>query len=162
MGWNTGLNRLTNRTASPLLFIDLEDPRYAANIPVGASLVSGPVFPWCENSFEVGRKAFRLHRGGSIAGPVILHIFQNYRDDTCYFVSGGSVLWGQKRDMGEGPSSYLNVTINTNELPTAVTAVSPLLPAVIEQVDESGDRFAAEMEKAFDALRRTWQADERG
>jgi hypothetical protein len=162
MVWNTGLNRLTNRTGSPLLFIDLEDPRFAASIPVGASLVSGPIFPWCENSFEVSRKAFRIHRGGSITGPVILHMFQNYRDDTCYFISGGSVLWGQKRDMGEGPSSYLNVTINANELPTAVTAVAALLPAVTEQVDESGDEFAGELDRAFEALRRTRPADEQG
>jgi hypothetical protein len=93
---------------------------------------------------------------------VILHMFQNYRDDTCYFTSGGSVLWGQKRDMGEGPSSFLNVTINANELPSAVTAVAALLPAVTEQVDESGDQFAAEMDKAFEALRRTRQAGEQG
>jgi hypothetical protein len=147
MTWNTGLNRLRNSTSSPLLFLDLEDPTWAAVLNPGSTLVSGPIFPWCENSLEVKRKSFRIHRGRNTSAPIILHMFQSYRDDTCYFTRGGSTVWSSRKDMGEGPSSYLDVTINSNEIPSAVASIAFSVPTIatneIEEKSEQDARDAA-------------------
>jgi hypothetical protein len=154
MVWNTGLNRLRNGTSSNLLFLDLEDPSWAAVLQPGSTLISGPVFPWCENSWEVRRKAFRIHRGTNTSAPVILHMFQNYRDDTCYFTRGGSTTWSSRTDMGEGPSSYLDVTINADEIPTAVASIAFLAPRLLSADEDEEDGEAA-MKAALAQLRRS-------
>ena len=83
----------------------------------------------------------------------MLHMFQNYRDDICYYIPGGSPLWSARLDMGEGPSSYLNLTIGADEVPRAVAAASALVPALSEQDDEPDAVLADRMEKALEALR---------
>ncbi len=153
MVWNTGLNRLRNSTGATILFIDLEDPRYAARLLPGWSLVNGPVFPWCENALEVRSKAFRVHRGPTVGSPVMLHVFQNYRDDICYYIAGANPVWSSRRDMGEGPSSYLNVTIGADEVPRAVAAVPALVPTLTDADDEQEALLADRMAKAFEELR---------
>ncbi len=160
MVWNTGLNRLRNGTGRAILFLDLEDPTWAAVLQPGSSLVSGPVFPWCENTLEVRRKAFRIHRGTTTAAPVMLHMFQAYRDDTCYYIAGGSPVWSQRRDMGEGPSSYLNVTVDANEVPTAVAAVAALVPEITEEDDDALEAArASRVDEVLTAWRLQAQAD---
>jgi hypothetical protein len=123
MVWNTGLQNLTNSTPSTVFIVDLEDPSRTAVLAAGESVTDLAKFPWCENSQEVRRKAFRIHRGGGPGGPVMLHMFQNYRDDTCYFIPGPATpAWSAKQDMGEGPSSNLSVVLGADERPRA-TAV---------------------------------------
>ncbi|SDD49845.1 hypothetical protein SAMN05660690_4389 [Geodermatophilus telluris] len=155
MVWNTGLNRLRNSTGGTILFVDLEDPRYAVRLLDGWSLVNGPVFPWCENTLEVRSKAFRIHRGPSTSSTVALHLFQNYRDDTCYHIPGPGPLWSNRRGMGEGPSSYLDVVIDADFVPTAVAAVPALVPAVAERAEDDDAAHREDVERALEALRRT-------
>lgn len=116
--WNTGLCQLFNGTTSTLFFIDQEDPFHSAVInPGGIYEGNGVIFPWCINSYEVFTKAFRIYRGTDRTGPLILWMFQNYLDDTVYYIAGNTVLWNEKQAIGEGPSPYLRVSIRSDETP---------------------------------------------
>jgi hypothetical protein len=116
--WNTGLCQLRNDTASTLFFIDQEDTNHSGVVQAGQIFEgNGVIFPWCINSYEVYSKAFRIYRGSDRTGPLILWMFQNYLDDTVYYIEGSTVLWAQKMTTGEGPSSYLRVRIRSDETP---------------------------------------------
>ena len=116
--WNTGLCQLRNGTTSTLFFIDEEDTFHSAVINPGEIYEGdGVIFPWCINSYEVFKKAFRVYRGTDRTGPLILWMFQNYVDDTVYYIAGNTVLWNQKQGVGEGPSPYLRISIGTDEIP---------------------------------------------
>jgi hypothetical protein len=117
--WNTGLNKLFNNTSGSIFFIDQEDRSVSFTLPSAGVLSYGPVFPWCDNSLEVTNKAFRVHRGTDETGPLLFFMFQYYRDDICYFIPGPLSVWASRVTLGEGPSSYLNVSIGFNDVPTA-------------------------------------------
>lgn len=79
-------------------------------------------------------------------------MFQNYRDDICYYIPGGSPLRSARRDMGEG-SRYLDVTIGADEVSRAVAAVSAPILALSEGDDELDALLVDRMGKAFEGLR---------
>lgn len=122
--WNTGLNKLRNATSGSIYFVDQEDTDFNFTLNSGGLMSFGPVFPWCDNSLEVSRKAFRVHRGTDATGPILFYMFQYFRDDIVYFIPGGQAVWSARQNAGEGLSGYLDVVIGVNELPTA-TASEP-------------------------------------
>ena len=133
--WNSGLERLTNRTRLPgqpadvgvnLFYEDLEwnplfgpgdpsgiIPRDTDQVPPGnMANAGGLILPWCSNSQEVRRKAIVVYRLGedldTIEDP-LLYVFQYYWDNVGYFLPATFGSFDEKISMGEGPSASLNV-----------------------------------------------------
>jgi hypothetical protein len=136
--WNTGLSTLRNRTGGTIFFIALDKPSFAYSIANGSDLSGyGLHFPWCLNSWEVRNYAFRIHRGPNTNAPVMLYLFQYYKDDTVYYLPPPASSLSQMQWAGEGPSSYLDIDIGTDEKPIA-SAVSFLLAPSVEEAEIQG------------------------
>ena len=114
--WNTGCLRIYNYTSYAYLHVvDQEDSRYKLIIPQDESRnFNGVIFPWCDNIDEVYSKAF-LFRSGSSPYPRLFYMFQNYRDDTVYWLPANASNYGQRIYAGTPPSSYLNVKVEQLE-----------------------------------------------
>lgn len=128
--WNTGCRQVTNDLDCDVRIRDLEDPLRVIVVRRGVQSADAgdTIFPWCINSEEVSRKAFRVEvYDFSIPGPVIAYVFQNYRDDQVYWLRprAGRVVWADRRHGGEGPCSYATVRLSgtTAEPMVTVTAV---------------------------------------
>ena len=133
--WNSGLERLTNRTRLPgqpaavgvnLFYEDLEwNPLFGPGDPSGIiprdtdqvpprNMVraGGLVLPWCSNSKEVRQKAVVVYRLGEDldtiedSPPVCLPVLLGQRGVLLPATFGS---FDEKISMGEGPSSSLNV-----------------------------------------------------
>jgi hypothetical protein len=131
--WNTGLRTLRNRTGSTIYFIALDRPSFAYSIADGANLSgNGLPFPWCLNSLEVRTYGFRIHRGPNTNAPVMFYLFQCYTDDTVYYMPPPASSSTQRQWAGEGPSSYLDIDIGSDERPIA-SAVSFFLAPSVEE-----------------------------
>jgi len=132
--WNTGLSILTNRTrnsgGSPginLFYIDLDyNVFFGPGEPLGEILrgsdqhpdantfdAKGIILPWCFDSTDVHRKAIVVHRLDADSGYIeeaLLYLFQYSSDNEGYYLPADfSSFLQQKKSLGEGPSSYLNV-----------------------------------------------------
>lgn len=109
-------------------------PSHSLDLPIGSAPdFRGVIFPWCINSYEVKTKAFRFYVGPrpsletlktGIFPQVLFYMFQYYRDDQVYWLapdSNGGVNFARRKHCGEGPSSYVEVTINADGRPSVKT-----------------------------------------
>ncbi|WP_147332053.1 hypothetical protein [Geodermatophilus marinus] len=95
---------------------------------------------------EAPRYAARLLPGWSLVNGPVFPWCENA-------VKSLSPSWSARRDMGEGPSSYLDVTIGAAEVPRAVAAVPAPVPALSDEDDELDALLAHRMDEAFEELR---------
>ena len=139
--WNTGCKRIFNQTAIGLVWADWEtthgDVAQVGKVAANNSSSIGNIFPWCINSQEVQRKAFRIYedrwptshippwRFGTsdhqnwinqhLANtPPLLYVFQKYTDDQIYFIDAnvdGTASWNKIAYCQEGPASYADLHI---------------------------------------------------
>jgi len=133
--WNTGLRILTNKTRKAgepaeaginLFYQDLDwSPFIGPGEPLGVIPkavdqrpntnlfdAGGIILPWCSNSREVLTKAIIVYRLADDLNTIedpLLHLFQYYWDDTGYYLPAGFATFDQRRSMGEGPSSNVDV-----------------------------------------------------
>lgn len=117
--WNTGISRVYNNTGVELNWNDLEtDNNFfgerSGQIPGGQNGKIAVVAPWCSNSHDISTKAIQF---STDPGGAEFYVFQSTADSQVYYVSaehGGASLWSGKRWCGEGPSSYVNLSIGLN------------------------------------------------
>ena len=144
--WNTGCRNVYNHLQFDLLIVDNEDTSRQLTVPgVGADGTvhhadyGGTIFPWCWNSGEVGRKAFRVYDRRGFGGdghhkkfreshPVLLYMFQDYGANEVYWIrpnDDGRYGWTDRQYGGEGPSSFVSLTITgTGPKDIAVHAIT--------------------------------------
>jgi hypothetical protein len=149
--WNQGLRTLTNSTrhsgepalaGTNLFYFNQEWGGSGPGRPAGVILreddldpdtnkfdAEGIILPWCSNSKEVGDKAIAVHRladDGDTIEETLLYLFQYYWDNVGYYLPANFTSFTQKIDMGEGPSSYLDLDFSLdpagNLVAGAVTA----------------------------------------
>jgi hypothetical protein len=114
--WNTGISTVYNNAAVELNWNDLETDNEwfgarEGQIPGGHNGKIAVVAPWCSNSYEIITKAIGF---ATDPGGFQFYVFQNYIDNQIYYVPAqteGASLWASKIWCGEGPSSYVNLTI---------------------------------------------------
>lgn len=135
MVWNTGLRILTNKTRQSgstginLCYVDLDwnlfffflTPGEIDGVilkgsdqhPDGNTFdAQGLILPWCSNSTEVRENAIRVNRfdaDSGYQGEALLYLFQYYWDNEGYYLPADFSSFDEKKSLGEGPSSYLNV-----------------------------------------------------
>lgn len=149
--WNTGCRGVHNQTGAQLIWVDWEtvgaQVAQIGRIPADTNIsLYGLIFPWCINSQEVIRKAFRfyidlwpdeeippwrfgnpehflwIHDHLAPLAP-LFHSFQNYNDNQVYYVvpnGVNDVSWSNIKYCGEGPSSNVDLYIASD--PTSVWA----------------------------------------
>jgi hypothetical protein len=143
----TGCHIVHNQTNLQLIWVDWETvgPGAVAQIgrvgPNSTTSMNGIAFPWCSNSVEVVKKAFRIYRDlwpdeaippWSFGDPAhldwitthlkpatlpLLYIFQKYQDNQAYFaVPDGvnDINWANIQWCGEGPSSDMDLYIESD------------------------------------------------
>lgn len=126
--WNTGIVRIYNNTS---LAVVVADPEPLAGgpweIPAGHNIKLGRVVPWCSNTEDVRTKAIIIGAQFTVIGslpPGITqadidgaYLFQNTDDGSgllnriCWQLRTDPLQWDQVMDCGEGPSSWVNVSI---------------------------------------------------
>jgi hypothetical protein len=66
VGLNTECWTISNASGQPFFVVDGEDPFRTLTVPAnGSNSFGGTIIPWCAESLEVERKAFRFFRAGA-------------------------------------------------------------------------------------------------
>lgn len=131
MAHTTYLTKIINNTTSDILFISQEHQTYSYQLSPGAFYPdngrwrNGAPYPWCVDSLEVTRKAFRIYLGTDTTGPILLYVYQYYLDDEIYYKTGpASSPFHSRVTGGEGRTAFADLSIEAN-LTASVAASWP-------------------------------------
>jgi hypothetical protein len=122
--WNTGMNGIANFTNFRIVVLNQENRKFRTLVPHTWTSFGDELIPWCEDIWEVQRKAYSFYPGGyDPAAPPAFYVFQYFISHEIHWMPGDlpsdraelRKRWSERKRVGPFPSSYVDVHIRYDE-----------------------------------------------